>query len=169
VTKALGAIEEGAWQPCITQDCEEREGAECTEITALLDPSSWPTGTRVIARREDPHPGAQFSFTDLDGHRFQCFMTDSTDGDIAFLEALHRGRARVEDRIRVAKDTGLSNFPFHDFCANAAWLEAVLIAQDLTAWTKLLCLTGSSPPPSRSGCASPSGTPPGASCEPDGG
>jgi len=142
VTEALAAIEEGAWQPCITQDCEEREGAECAEITALLDLSAWPAGTRVIARREDPHPGAQFTFTDLDGHRFQCFITDSTDGDIAFLEARHRGHARVEDRIRVAKDTGLSNFPFHDFCGNAAWLELVLIAQDLTAWTKLLCLEG---------------------------
>jgi hypothetical protein len=142
VTRALGSIEEGAWQLCISQDCEEREGAECAEITALLDLSSWPSGTRVIARREDPHPGAQFSFTDLDGHRFQCFMTDSTDDDIAFLEARHRGHARVEHRIRVAKDTGLANFPFHDFCANAGWLELVLIAQDLTAWTKLLCLEG---------------------------
>jgi hypothetical protein len=54
----------------------------------------------------------------------------------------HRGHARVEDRIRGAKDTGLANFPFHDFCANAAWLELVLSAQDLTAWTKLLCLEG---------------------------
>jgi hypothetical protein len=47
--------------------------------------------------------------------------------------------ARVEDRIRKAKDTGLSNFPFHDFAANAARLELVLLAQNLT-WTKVLCL-----------------------------
>jgi hypothetical protein len=142
VTQALAVVEESAWQPCITQDCEEREGAECTEITGFLDLSAWPAGTRVIARREDPHPGAQFAFTDLDGHRFQCFMCDSADDDIAYLEARHRGHARVEDRIRAAKDTGLSNFPFGDFAANAAWLELVLIAQDLTAWTKLLCLRG---------------------------
>jgi hypothetical protein len=142
VTRTLGGIEESVWQPCITQDCEEREGAECTEITAALDLSSWPEGTRVIARREDPHPGAQFSFTDLDGHRFQCFMCDSTDEDIAFLEARHRGHARVEDRIRGAKDIGLANLPFHDFTANAAWVELVLMAQDLVAWTKALCLRG---------------------------
>jgi hypothetical protein len=140
VAKAIWGVEESAWSPCITQDCEEREGAECTEITAALDLSAWPEGTRVIARREDPHPGAQFSLTDLDGHRFQCFMTDSGDDDIAFLEARHRGHARVEDRIRAAKDTGLANLPFHDFCANAAWVELVLLAQDLTAWTKRLCL-----------------------------
>jgi hypothetical protein len=128
VTKALVAVDDSTWQPCITQDCEEREGAECAEITQLLDLSAWPAGTRVITRREDPHPGAQFTFTD-DGHRFQCFMTDSTDADIAFLEARHRGHARVEDRIRGAKDMGLANFPFHDFTANA-WLMLVLIAQD---------------------------------------
>jgi len=142
VTEALGSVEESAWSPCITQDCEEREGAECTEITHLLDLSAWPEGTRVIARREDPHPGAQFVFTDLDGHRFQCFMTDATDDDVAFLEARHRGHARVEDRIRCAKDMGLANLPFHDFTANAAWLEMVLVAQDLVAWTKALCLQG---------------------------
>src|SRR5207245_10962501 len=112
-----------------THGAEEREGAESPQITAPPEPSSWPEGARVIARREDPHPGAQFAFTDLDGHRFQCFMTDSTDEDIAFLEARHRGHARVEDRIRTAKDTGLSNFPFHDLAANAAWLEMVLMAR----------------------------------------
>lgn len=142
VTKALAGIGESAWQPCITQDMDEREGADCAELTDYLELSAWPKGTRVIARREEPHPGAQFRFTDLDGHRFQCFITDSGDADIAFLEARHRGHARVEDRIRTGKDTGLANLPFHDFCANAAWLELVLTAQDLTAWTKRLCLTG---------------------------
>ncbi len=142
VTGALVAVGESTWQPCITQDCEEREGAECAEITHLLDLSAWPSGTRVIARREDPHPGAQFSFTDIEGHRFQCFMCDSTDTDIAYLEARHRGHARVEDRIRAAKDLGLRNLPFCDFTANAAWVEVVVMAQDLLAWTRGLCLEG---------------------------
>lgn len=142
VTTALGAVAESAWRPCITHDMEEREGAECAEITAALDLSAWPEGTRVIARREDPHPGAQFIFTDIDGHRFQCFMTDSPDPDLAYLEARHRGHARVEGRIRVAKDLGLRKLPFFDFTANAAWVELVLVAQDLLAWTKGLCLQG---------------------------
>jgi hypothetical protein len=118
---------------------------------------------------KDPHPGAQFSFTDLDGHRFQCLMTDSTDDDIAFLEASHRGHARVEHRIRVAKDTGLANFPFHDFCANAGWLELSSSPRTSRRGRGCSAWKASSPPPSRSGCASPSGTPPGASCEPAGG
>ena len=42
-------------------------------------------------------------------------MCDSTDVDVAYLEARHRGHARVEDRIRGAKDLGLRNLPFCDF------------------------------------------------------
>jgi DDE family transposase len=96
----------------------------------------------VIVRRERPHPGAQLSFTDHDGHRFQAILTDQPDPDIAALERRHRARARVEDRIRAAKDCGLSNLPFRDFDANAVWLELVLIAQDLLFATQTLVLTG---------------------------
>jgi hypothetical protein len=135
------AVDKGAWVPCVDQDgVEEREGAECAEVTHLVDLSAWPEGTRLIVRREDPHPGAQFTFTDVEGHRFTCFVTDSPDEDLAYLEARHRGHARVEDRIREGKATGLENFPFHDFCANATWLSTVLLAQDLVAWAKALCL-----------------------------
>ena len=33
----------------------------------------------MIVRRERPHPGAQLSFTDHDGYRFQAILTDQTD------------------------------------------------------------------------------------------
>ena len=36
----------------------------------------------------------------------------------------------------------MTNLPFRDYAVNAAWLEIVLIAQDLIAWTKALCLDG---------------------------
>src|SRR4051794_24055908 len=100
------------------------------------------TAPRVIVRRERPHPGAQLSFTDHDGHRSQAILTDQPDPDIATLERLHRARARVEDRIRAAKDCGLANLPFGDFDANAVWLELVLLAQDLLYMTQTLALTG---------------------------
>jgi hypothetical protein len=66
---------------------------------------------RVIVRKERPHPGAQLRFTDLDGHRFTCFATDASKGQLADLELRHPRRARCEDRIRCAKDTGLRNLP----------------------------------------------------------
>jgi hypothetical protein len=73
---------------------------------------------RVIARKERPHPGAQLRLTDVDGHRVTCFATNTPGGDLAALEARHRQRARVEDRIRAAKDTGLRNLPYADFASN---------------------------------------------------
>jgi Transposase DDE domain group 1 len=142
VRTAVLAVSEDAWTPCRTQAGTLRRGAECTEITGLLDLSAWPEGSRVICRREEPHPGAQLTFSDAEGHRFQCFLTDSPDADIVALEACHRAHARVEDRIRCAKDTGLENLPFHDFAANNAWLLLVLIAQDLLAWAQQLLLDG---------------------------
>ena len=71
--------------------------------------------------------------------------TDQPDPDIAYLEALHRGHARIEDRIRCGKQTGLRNLPFHDFAANEVWLELVLIAADLMAWTRQLLLPAGTP------------------------
>jgi hypothetical protein len=127
VREAVLGLGESAWVEAIRQDMEVREGAEVAEITAHLDLSAWPEGTRAIVRREEPHPGAQLSFTDVDGHRFQVFICDSTDADLSYLEARHRGHARVEDRIRNAKQTGLMNFPCHDFENNAAWLAVVLM------------------------------------------
>jgi hypothetical protein len=140
VRQAVLALGAGAWIEAIHQDCEVREGAEVAEITDRLDLSSWPEGTRAIVRREEPHPGAQLTFSDISGHRFQVFICDSADPDLSYLEARHRGHARVEDRIRNAKQTGLANFPCHDFDNNTAWLALVLMACDLLAWTQHLTL-----------------------------
>lgn len=137
------AVPSGRWRPAISADgSDERDDAEVAEITDLVDLSGWPEGTRAIVRREHPHPGAQLTFTDIDGHRFQVFVTDLTDPDIAYLEALHRGRGRAEKRICDAKDTGLANLPSASFAINTAWLALVLTAQDLMAWAKTLCFHG---------------------------
>ena len=69
-------------------------------------------------------------------------ITDQTDSDLAILEARHRAHARVEDRIRCAKDTGLENFPFRSFASNQVWLELVLATQDLLVFYQRLCLEG---------------------------
>jgi hypothetical protein len=144
VRAAILALDEDAWVPALTQDGEPRDddGAQVAEITAGLELAGWPAGSRVIVRREIPHPGAQLSFTDHDGHRFQAILTDQPDSDIAYLEARHRGHARVEDRIKAGKDTGMDKLPFRDYAMNAVWLELSLIAQDLLAWTKALALDG---------------------------
>jgi hypothetical protein len=131
-----------AWVPALDQDGSVRENGDVVEITEHLDLSSWPAGTRLIIRRERPHPGAQLSFTDHDGYRFQAILTDQTDANIAIIERRHRQRARVEDRIRDDKDTGLSKLPFKAFALNEVWVEIVMLAHDLLVWTQALCLEG---------------------------
>lgn len=143
IAKVLLTVADRHWQPAVTADgSDEREIGEVTEITHLVDLSGWPEGTRMIARREHPHPGAQMTFTDVDGHRFQVFITDIDDPDIAYLEALYRGRGRVERHICDAKDTGMNNLPSGSFAINQAWLTLVGIAQDLLAWARTLTLNG---------------------------
>ena len=139
VRAAILALPETAWRAALSAEGEIREGAEIAEL-AELDLSAWPVGTRAICRRERPHPGAQLSFTDHDGHRFQVFITNQTSRRIERLEQLQRQRATVEDAIRCAKDSGLRNLPFRDFQPNAVWLELVLMGQDLTRWTQRLLL-----------------------------
>jgi hypothetical protein len=145
IASVLVDVPESAWQPAISADgAEWRDHAEVVEITDLVADvfDRWPTGCRMIARREDPHPGAQLTFTDIDGHRFQVFVTDLPDRDIAYLEALYRGRGRAERQICDSKATGLTNLPSHSFAINHAWLQLVLCAHDLLAWCRLITLDG---------------------------
>jgi hypothetical protein len=145
ICAAVLALPQQTWQVAYDADRQVRDGAWVAELTGLLDLSSWPKGMRVIVRKERPHPGAQLRFTDLDGHRFTCFVTGTrpggSRGQLADLELRHRRRARCEDRIRCAKDTGLRNLPMHGFAANQVWLELVALACELTAWTQMLGFT----------------------------
>ena len=158
VREAVLAVPEQAWRPALTQAGEQRAGAAVAELA--LDLARWPAGTRAICRRERPHPGAQLSFSDDNGYRFQVFITNQQGRRLERLEQLHRHHAVVEDRIRCGKDTGLANLPFRAFQANAAWLELALIAQDLLAWTQRLLLSGEPPAANRNGSATGSSTSP---------
>jgi Transposase DDE domain group 1 len=141
--QAIMLVPATVWTPALDADGGVRAGGDVAELTGLLNLSAWPAGMRVIVRRERPHPGAQLSmFEERDGYRYQAFVTNTATGQLPFLEARHRAHARVEDRIRHAKDTGLGRFPSRDFAINTAWLSAVAIAADLVAWLRLLALTG---------------------------
>ncbi len=151
IASVLVNLPQRAWRPAISADGSDwREHAEVAEITHLVQgvfnsTRPWPSGLRMIARREQPHPGAQLTFTDIDGHRYQVFATDLSDADIAYLEALYCGRGRVERQICDTKATGLTNLPSHSFAINHAWLHIVLCAHDLLAWTRLLALADTPP------------------------
>ena len=134
-----------AWQAANNSDGELREHADVIEITGLLDLSRWRQscpGMRVIVRRELPHPGATLdAFEIRDGYRYQAFTTNTPRGHLAFLEALHRAYARVEDRIRTGKDTGIGHLPSRLAHINHLWGELALIAADLLALAQTMLLT----------------------------
>ena len=143
VQAVVDLIPEDSWAPAIQTDDELREGAWVAEATDLVDLSSWPAGSRLILRKERAHPGAQLTFSDVNGMRVTAFLSDTPPrvipGVAAGLELRHRQHARVEDRIRQAKATGLRGFPCRAWAENNAWLETVLTAVDLLCWTKLIC------------------------------
>jgi hypothetical protein len=143
---AIAAIPGPLWADAVDADGGHREGAALAEITDVLPVQTlggYPAGTRVIVRRERPHPGAQLdAFEERDGWRYTAFATDTAWGQLAQLDARHRAHARVEDRIRTAKDTGLDHFPSRTFAINAAWLVVVMLAVDLISWTQHLLLHG---------------------------
>lgn len=139
---AVASLPTSVWTQAYNPDGQPRDGAHVAELTGMLTWPGYPPGMRVIVRRERPHPGAQLRFTDANGWRLTCFVTNSNRGQLADLEVRHRRRARCEDRIRAAKATGMTNLPFHDFAKNQIWLALVELAADLTAWTQLLALTG---------------------------
>jgi Transposase DDE domain group 1 len=141
VRAAILKIPQDAWVCALAADGAERENGQVAELSGLKL-SGWPSGSRVIVRRERAHPGAQLSFSDHDGQRFQAILTDQTDDDIAVLERRHRQRAHAEDHIRNDKDTGLRNLPFRDFEHNRVWLVLTRIAHDLIVWTQRLLLEG---------------------------
>jgi Transposase DDE domain group 1 len=142
VQEAILKIPARAWTPAYDAAGQVRPGAWVAEITGMLDLTGWPKGMRVIVRKERPHPGAQLRFTDIDGHRFTCFATSTKGGQLADLELRHRRRARCEDRIRCAKDTGLRNLPLQGFDQNQIWCELVAMACELLAWMQMLALDG---------------------------
>ncbi len=140
--QAILTLPDRVWEAAYDAGGEVRPGAWVAELTGLLDLSSWPEGMRVIVRKERPHPGAQLRFTDIGGHRVTAFATDARTGQLADLELRHRRRARCEDRIRCAKDTGLRNLPLHGFDQNQIWCELAAMASELLAWMAMLALEG---------------------------
>ena len=145
VRDAIAVVPTDAWQVANNSDGKLREGADVIEVTGLLDLSRWTEtcpGMRVIVRRELPHPGATLDAVEIrDGYRYQAFTTNTTRGQLAFLEARHRAHARVEDRIRTGKDTGIGHLPSRHTPINQVWLELALIAADLLALAQSMLLT----------------------------
>jgi Transposase DDE domain group 1 len=143
---AIALLKATDWTPATDTDGQPRplDEAAVAEITGLLPAATlagYPPGTRVTVRRERPHPGAQLdAIEERDGYRYTAHATDTRTGQHAWLDARHRAHARVEDRIRCGRTTGLGRLPSRKFAINQAWLTATMIANDLLAFTRTLLL-----------------------------
>ncbi|MFJ2621097.1 transposase [Glutamicibacter sp. NPDC087344] len=67
-------------------------------------------------------------------------MTNQRHPDMVVLDLRHRARARCEDRILNAKDTGLRNLPCQQWAKHEWWTRLAFLAGQVTAWMQLLCL-----------------------------
>jgi hypothetical protein len=153
VKDAIAVLPESVWTVAVDAAGKPRPVdesglpvAQVAELTLLLPgltAAGWPPGMRVLVRRERPHPGAKISvFEAHDGWRYQCVATDTLREQLPFLEARHRAHARVEDRVKAIKQTGMGRFPSREFQINAVWLQLALTATDLIAWTQTILLDG---------------------------
>ena len=140
--EGVGRRAKRRWVPAIEADGEPRDGAEVADLTNLVDLGTWPTGTRLIVRRERAHPGAQLSlFDDIEGRRHTAFITNQT-GDPEVLELAHRQRGAAEDVIRDLKACGYNNWPSEDIVNNQAWALCSAMAFNLISRAQRLTLTG---------------------------
>ncbi|MEZ5230332.1 MAG: IS1380 family transposase [Acidimicrobiales bacterium] len=140
---AIMLCQDDAWVPAINTDGRPRAGAEVIELTGLVNLDAWPERTRLIVRRERPHPGAQLTLFDtIEGRRHTAFITDTAGGDIAGLELRQRQRARAENVIRDTKACGLANLPFDCIVSNDLWMQLCFAANDLLCWARRIGCAG---------------------------
>ena len=150
VRAAIGLMPADGWEAALDAAGKARDDAQVAELTGLLREGAdgdrldgWPTGMRILVRREEIEEGRQLSlFEQINGYRYQVIATATCGGQPQRLEARHRVHARVEGFIRCGKDTGLARWPSHSFAINTAWITAAALAIDLLCWTRLLLLDG---------------------------
>ena len=143
VRDALLLVPEEDWEPARDPGGQPRDGAQVVEITDLVNLDAWPDGTRLIVRRERPHPGAQLSLFDtIEGLRHTAFITDTPGDDLAALDLRHRRRGRAEQIIRDTKACGLARLPFDGAANNDRWMQLTFCANDLLCWARRISLTG---------------------------
>ena len=97
---------------------------------------------RVIARRVPREPGEQAELGQDPDWRYGAFVTNTTTGQVQYLDVRHRTQAHVEDRIKELKACGANRLPSTSYARNSAWLALAAHTVTLLAWLRLLALDG---------------------------
>jgi len=152
---------ESAWEQAVDAEGVEREGAWIAELSDHVGICAWPEGTRLIVRRERPHPRRPvrgLRRTRLPPHRLHHrsrWHRHRRPGAAPPLPRQSRGR----DPLR--KETGMRNMPLAAFEHNQVWLELSLIPpRSSFAGAPFSACRATLPSPSPSGFASVCSTSP---------
>jgi hypothetical protein len=119
-------------------DGEARVEARVADVTDVLPEIArrFPEGARLVARRSRPSPGAATRPWDDTSDKIAVLATNIQDVSAPVLESWHSSRVRAERSIpNSAAGHGL---PWIVLSANKVWLELLLLAEDLMAWTRML-------------------------------
>lgn len=135
-------------------DADGQDQAQVADLTGLLRHAvvdgqvdvdlleGWPKDMRVIARRTPREHGEQGELGQDAAWRHGAFATNTTAGQVQWLDARHRTQAHVEDNIKDTKACGANRLPSQDYDRNSAWLQLTTLAVSLLAWLKLIALDG---------------------------
>jgi Transposase DDE domain group 1 len=155
VWRAVRAADQHRWSPA-----RGLRDAEITEID--YQPGGWPEHTRVIARRVrldpdqvskhqrsrrrrtiDPDQLALVDAGELESVYAYSFIATNLTAAPAEIEAWHRSRAQIEDRLRDAKlGYALRHLPSADTRVNQVWMWATFLALNLTVLLQTLATPG---------------------------
>ena len=154
---AIAAVGDDAWRPAINPDGEPRRGAQIVELDLTV--AGWPAGTRVIVRRERPHPGAQLRLWDHDGMRHQVVLTNQPGDAVASsCVTAATARSRTGSRTsRTADSNGCRSPSSPPTQRGWRWSCAPPIC---SCGARPCCSTANSPSPSHAPCATGSCTSP---------
>jgi hypothetical protein len=149
--RLAAAVPEDVWTPALGM-------ANAQVAVADYTPRGWPAGTRCLIRRvrhdataisADPRarrrktiPVDQLTLAldgDLESVWAYSFIVTNLDLSTAeqarAVEAWHRHRTDIEDRIRDAKHgAALRHLPSGDRAVNTAWMWGALLAVNISAW-----------------------------------
>lgn len=146
---ALEAARIQDWSPALTATGDADERAQVLELTGLLRQGpegdlleGWPGDLRVIARRVPRPIGEQAPLGEDAAWRYGVFATNTTTGQVQYLDARHRTQAHVEDRIKELKACGAARLPSTSYGRNSAWLQLAAHAVTILSWLRLLALDG---------------------------
>jgi hypothetical protein len=130
VRTAIGMLDPESWTPALDAVTgQPRDDMDLAEITALLADwladCGWPPGIRIFVRRRRLADGEQPTLFAMDGYKFSAFATNTLRLSSQLLDARHRQHARVEDKLRTTKDTGLGHLPSTFWATNLGWAQAI--------------------------------------------